>query len=727
MRKYAVALTFLLVVSGCGGSSDTATPATTVAPLVTQAPTTTVVPTTTATPTTQAPATTVAGSAELAAVCTFDESVPKISCHAVGFAQSDQLRWESNVYGHSQGTSYEVELVEQYQLVPEVTVTLQECQGSDCESVTTTIDTSAIAQDLPDSSASTMAPTTTVVSDDTVTGPAELAAVCTFDESVPKISCHAVGFLQGSQLRWESNVYGWQTGTSYEVVLVEQYQLVAEAIVTLQECQGSDCELVTTTIDTSAIAQSPSATDGGSDQGGAVADGTPTTAVAPDDTGADQTELAAVCTFDESVPRISCQAIGATQGSQLRWESNVYGWQTGTSYEVELVEQYQLVSEVAVTLQECQGSACKTVYSTIDTSAIAQTPDEATSSSSGNVSEQQHIPAAEVGCVERDDLSFSHHAVDLDAISGISPNMVVSGNWLKPNNYVFLSQDTSLFTPADATSVGLLTWQMTYSDDSGAPQTKVQYSVQLQLSCSVSFRFEHVEELAEPFASLTTPVEETEANLDNRQSTKLGNWLFYEMGVPAGTIVGFARVANLSGAADEVDLVVKNADRVNQFANQDRYLVQGDLGNLLHTDCPFDFYPSDMRSQWLGLFGIDGVSTANYDCDLTPDVRGTIAGGWFQSPHDPNNAKTLIDWGMAVRINSNGELDVGHPEGIVRVDPTDPTFRDPKSVSDAHCFHDTEKDLFGYLEPIGDLEMRAAFGSGSCPAEMPSNTQTFYR
>ena len=62
MRKYAVALTFLLVVSGCGGSSDTATPATTVNPAATQAPTTTAVPTTTvaATTTTTAVITTTA-------------------------------------------------------------------------------------------------------------------------------------------------------------------------------------------------------------------------------------------------------------------------------------------------------------------------------------------------------------------------------------------------------------------------------------------------------------------------------------------------------------------------------------------------------------------------------------------------------------------------------------------------------------------------------------------
>ena len=52
MRKYAVALAFLLVVSGCGGSSGTATPVTTVGSAATQAPTTTAIPTTTPVPTT---------------------------------------------------------------------------------------------------------------------------------------------------------------------------------------------------------------------------------------------------------------------------------------------------------------------------------------------------------------------------------------------------------------------------------------------------------------------------------------------------------------------------------------------------------------------------------------------------------------------------------------------------------------------------------------------------
>ena len=72
MRKYAVALTFLLVASGCGESSDTATPATTITPAATQAPTTTSVPTTPppTTPATTPPPTTAATTATTVAPTT---------------------------------------------------------------------------------------------------------------------------------------------------------------------------------------------------------------------------------------------------------------------------------------------------------------------------------------------------------------------------------------------------------------------------------------------------------------------------------------------------------------------------------------------------------------------------------------------------------------------------------------------------------------------------------
>ncbi len=90
----------------------------------------------------------------------------------------------------------------------------------------------------------------------TAADPVKLATACLFDDSAPKISCSASGVMQGSQLRWESNVAGWLTGPTYEFTLIESHQLVPEVIVTLQECQGSDCVTVETKIDTSVLVAS---------------------------------------------------------------------------------------------------------------------------------------------------------------------------------------------------------------------------------------------------------------------------------------------------------------------------------------------------------------------------------------------------------------------------------------------------------------------------------------
>ena len=206
------------------------------------------------------------------------------------------------------------------------------------------------------------APTATEVHTTTATGPVKLAAVCTFDESVPMITCHASGATQGSQLRWDSNIWGWNTGPSYEIRIEQEHQLVPQVVVTLQECRGSTCETVETTIATSIIA-----TTSGRETGSATTV-TPTTAAQTDI--APSVRLTALCSFDQSVPKITCHASGATQGSQLRWESNVSGWNTGPSYELDLAQMHQPVPQVVVTLQECHGPSCQTVETTIDTSVF---------------------------------------------------------------------------------------------------------------------------------------------------------------------------------------------------------------------------------------------------------------------------------------------------------------------------------------------------------------------
>ena len=213
-------------------------------------------------------------------------------------------------------------------------------------------------------------------------------------------------------------------------------------------------------------------------------------------------ELAAICSFDPSVPQISCRASGTTQDSQLRWESNISGWATGASYDFKLVEPHQLVPQVIVTLQECQGPSCQTVEVLLDTSSIVPESEGKDSAVSSIQEPEDPGHPGLVGCVDKDSITFTHHATDIGSISGVYPNIVTSGNWLKPNNYVWIDQDAPVYAPTNATNIGLLRSTMSWLSESGSPVNRLQFAVELQISCTIRVTFGHLEELVEPFASL---------------------------------------------------------------------------------------------------------------------------------------------------------------------------------------------------------------------------------
>ncbi len=238
--------------------TTTVVPSTTVSSTTTSVPTTTTPPTTTATAATTAPPTTTAVISEgLAAICSFDQSVPKISCYALGAAQGSQLRWESNVAGWATNPSYEFELVQAHQLVPQVVVTLQACQGSSCETVETMIDTSILVPSQSASSTTSAAPSPTVaptIPTSTTPDAAELTAVCSFDEPQRQLSCQASGHSGGS-LKWTTSLgSGWSSGNTFEETF-EWGQFFDEIQVQLEECNGSDCSVTTTTLEVELLAR----------------------------------------------------------------------------------------------------------------------------------------------------------------------------------------------------------------------------------------------------------------------------------------------------------------------------------------------------------------------------------------------------------------------------------------------------------------------------------------
>ena len=227
----------------------------------TTAPTTTAATTTSTAPTaTEVPTTTAAVPVGLGAVCTFDDSIPKITCHASGTTQGSQLRWESNIWGWSTGPSYEIPLEQEYQLVPEVVVTLQECDGSACMTVGTTVDTSVLVPSFSeDSTDLTGAPTTTPPAAATASATAGgFSADCSFDSVQRRIWCQASGYSDKTHfLTWGAGSEWGPVGGTYEYLLTEDWQLIPETVVTVEDCGGPDCVKIQVAVDTSSVAISP--------------------------------------------------------------------------------------------------------------------------------------------------------------------------------------------------------------------------------------------------------------------------------------------------------------------------------------------------------------------------------------------------------------------------------------------------------------------------------------
>ena len=345
-----------LLVAACGGVTEPDA-ATTTEPMrnATLATTSMTVSSTTVVTTTGAGAVLDEVGA-LAAVCIFDDSVPSFSCTATGVPEGAALRWESKVGGWEIGPTYGRVLDEAKEQVAEVIVELRACLEDDCRTVTTSIDTSSLLGQLgDDAQQTTESPSTTA----RVSEHDDLTAACSLDVSVPSISCTATGVPEGVRVRWESNVAGWSTGPTYEVLLVEEHQFVAEAVVELRACVGSNCEITVSTVDLSELLDE-----------GHYGQTTVTTEQPATTVRGEADDLAAACTFDESVPSFSCVASGAPDGASLRWESNVSGWRTDQIYDVELVTEHQLVAQVVVVLKACLNSTCEQVETTIDTSVL---------------------------------------------------------------------------------------------------------------------------------------------------------------------------------------------------------------------------------------------------------------------------------------------------------------------------------------------------------------------
>ena len=366
---------------------------------------------------------------------------------------------------------------------------------------------------------------------------------------------------------------------------------------------------------------------------------------------------------------------------------------------------------------------------TVSPTRIAVPTSTSTPSPTSTPTPEATISSGTEGCVSDPDPVFTAPITDLGKIDFILAPMVISGNRFKSRSYVWIGRDQNnqpyevpVYAPVDSK----LTWITFYVEpaqtEDGVWVDVEQYSLTFGVSCEVSYGYDHILRLAEDIAAVAP----SEASKSTRDTGLPASLL-----VKARDLIGYTTG---TAAAHNWDFVFNNSSKRNEFANQERYENTGDLRGLVTADCPYDYFGEDVRNEYYSLLtgGVGGI-IEDTNCLISHDKPRTAAGGWFKDPFSRGTSHPYIPgWALAIGTWADGQIRVNGEQASVWVEPGQPTYADPKTVTSEHCYEhlgnpDQPPARFVYLQLLSETEMAVAFGEGSCPQQLPQDHETYYR
>jgi hypothetical protein len=682
----------------------------------------------------------------LTAFCSLDQGAAKITCHGSGTPEGSesQLKWGSNISGWVIGPSYEISITE---WVSAVIVTLELCQGLDCEKVETYVDTSWVTpgdngsgssdntSTSPPGGASTNAtPVATLPadSDPDVTG---LTAFCSLDQGAAKITCHGSGTPEGSesQLKWGSNISGWAMGPSYEISITEW---VSAVIVTLELCQGLDCEKVETYVDTARV------TPG--DNGSGSSDNTSTSPPGGASTNATPVAIESLtCDDDQIVVRYNttCRAKLSGQVDYVKWkmEKGDRAWNRDDATEDALKEVLVLkkitrdtVGDYVIPFKACTGGGdwypgAKCVEQSVTIKVVAGAP----------LSVGNGLP-----CESDVNPSFERWIMDEGQTKEIWATGTATHSGTSQHSYTYPRYELEpngipVYAPTDGYLWAAGT-NLTYSNG------VKDYGLQFMVSCEVWIKFGHVVNPVQRIVDLVDSVadENGHGQWSAKPPLEYVNEQIDPIFFKAGEVM-FRHLPNRPGTNQGFDYGLFNVKHINEYLNPPRW---DKADTYYHALCPWKYQAEPVRSEVKGFllpYQSDGVICHG----VNREVVGTLAGMWhFADPTAPVPERHTLRYGGDLTfveyfdglihvggINSKDILFTGQApkeEFILRLGPGEATFALPQEVTTSHCYegsnlafarHPNNFDyMFLYVETVDNMTINVAFDSGSCPASLPA-------
>jgi hypothetical protein len=322
-------------------------------------------------------------------------------------------------------------------------------------------------------------------------------------------------------------------------------------------------------------------------------------------------------------------------------------------------------------------------------------------------------------CISNPAPVFTHMFTDLSLVQSIVPLGNSSGGAIKERHQVQVLTDT---TPADATSgrsVPIIApaaarMKAVRRFRTTQPFVDDYYGFELQISCEVTARFDHVRMPGDKLSAAVGGY--TNGFVDPERSTSFaaGETIAYTDGnppAPAGVNSAFA-----------FDYALYDSRHENTFANMNRYRGTPDLALSLRAVCGGSYYQGGLRSAFNAKLGYAGNS-ANGDCrSASRDVPGSLAGGWFRVGRSINDDGGRL--AFATEAGGVARLTISystffffrpyHATGTVNRDPALATGTTP------WCHTDNSSEVWLQLSADG-MRMSMEQRTGTCTSAAPSS------
>ena len=163
-------------------------------------------------------------------------------------------------------------------------------------------------------------------------------------------------------------------------------------------------------------------------------------------------------------------------------------------------------------------------------------------------------------------------------------------------------------------------------------------------------------------------------------------------------------------------------------SNPERF-TDGIHENQLHEDCPFDYFPQALRSQYYALLSeentLEFVQTDKCRRSAEQDIAGTISGEWFV----PNRYAPVLAIGTSLLGSARVSFgDYVVPGGAsVSVGPGETSHIDPGEITTEHCYETIDRKEYANVKLLSPTELDAEYGSGTCADRTPIATVTAIR